>query len=175
MEEKVSAFLEYLLIPLPMPMFMAYLLHTCGEGWKKSSIFRDVIVSWGFSLLLLLAAQFTDALYYVTPENQFYRGSWHPLLMAAMVLPMLINIIGVHQRRSQLSPQYYAAFLIYLLPLSATLIVHTFWYFPELVFIGIASSLRFPCSASSFSTKSSSICASSGKSPINAPVSWCCK
>ena len=140
MEEKVCAFWEYLLIPLPMPMFTAYLLHTCGEGWQKSGLFRAVIVSLGFFLLLLVAAQFTEALYYVTPENQFYRGPWHPLLMAAMVLPMLINIIGVLRRRSQLSSQYYSAFLIYLLSLSATHIIHTFWYAPELVFTGIVLS-----------------------------------
>lgn len=48
-----------------------------------------------------LAEQVYDALYYVTPDNQFYREPWHPLLMAAMVLPMLINIIGVLKRRSQ--------------------------------------------------------------------------
>ena len=139
-EEKVSVFFEYLLIPLPMPMFTAYLLHACGERRQKSSIFRAVIASWAFFFLLLLAAQFTDALYYVTPDNQFYRGPWHPLLMAAMVLPMLINIIGVLRRRSQLSSQYHAAFLIYLLSLSATHIVHTFCYFPELVFTGLVLS-----------------------------------
>jgi len=140
MEEKVCAFLEYLLIPLPMPMFTAYLLHTCGEGWQKSRLFRAVIVSWGFFFFLLLTAQFTEALYYVTPENQFYRGPWHPLLMAAMVLPMLLNILGVLRRRRQLSSQYHAAFLIYLLSLSATHIVHTFCYFPELVFTGLVLS-----------------------------------
>ena len=140
MEEKVCAFLEYLLIPLPMPMFTAYLLHACGERWQKSSLFRAVIVSWAFFFLLLLAAQFTDTLYYVTPDNQFYRGPWHPLLMAAMVLPMLLNILGVLRRRSQLSSQYHAAFLIYLLSLSATHIVHTFCYFPELVFTGLVLS-----------------------------------
>jgi hypothetical protein len=121
-------------------MFTAYLLHVCGEVWHKSSIFRAVIAVCGFFFLLLLSAQFTEAIYYVTPENHFCRGPWHPLLMAAMVLPMLINSIGVLRRRSQLSPQYHAAFLIYLLSLSAAHIIHSFWYCPELVFTGLVLS-----------------------------------
>ena len=33
--EEIVCYLEYLLLSIPMPMFTAYLLHTCGEDWRK--------------------------------------------------------------------------------------------------------------------------------------------
>ena len=138
--ERISIYLEYLLIPLPMPVFTAYLLHSCGESWQKSGLFRAVAAAFCFFFLLLGAAQFTDSLYCVTEDNEFCRGPWHPLLMAAKVAPMLINISGVMRRRRKLQPQYFAAFLIYLLPLTASLIIHTFFYSPETVFAGVVLS-----------------------------------
>ena len=138
--ERIVIYFEYLFLSLPMPVFTAYLLHTCGENWRKSDMFRAVIAIWCFFFLLLGAAQCTTFLYYVTADNQFCRGPWHPMLMALIVVPMLINTIGVMRRRAKLQPKYFAAFLIYLLPLSASLIVHTFIYFPELIFIGVVLS-----------------------------------
>ena len=138
--ERISVFFEYLLLPLPMPMFTAYLLHTCGEGWRRSGLFRAVLLACGVFFLLLLSAQFTTFLYYVTPDNQFCRGPWHPLLMAFMVMPMLLNLLGVVQLRGKLPPKYHAAFLVYLLPLAAALIIHTFFYVPEFIFTGMVLS-----------------------------------
>ena len=34
--ERIAVFFEYLFLSLPMPMFTAYLLHTCGERWRSS-------------------------------------------------------------------------------------------------------------------------------------------
>lgn len=138
--EKIAVYFEYLLIPLPMPVFTAYLLHSCGESWKASGIFRAMSAAFCSFFLLLAAAQGTTFLYYITEGNEFCRGPWHPLLMAAMVMPMLLNISGVIRLRRRLQPQYFAAFLVYLLPLAASLIIHTFFYSPELVFAGIVLS-----------------------------------
>lgn len=51
--ERIVAYLEYLLISLPMPMFTTYLLHTCGENRRKSLLFRTVIVLWVIYFILL--------------------------------------------------------------------------------------------------------------------------
>ena len=50
--EKVAVYFEYLLISIPMPMFTAYLLHTCGENWRKSKIFRLVMILWEIYFIL---------------------------------------------------------------------------------------------------------------------------
>ena len=138
--EKIAIYFEYLLLTLPMPMFTAYLSHTCGEKIESSTIFRAALVLWIFFFTLLVIAQFTTFFYYVTPDNQFIRGEWHPLLMAPMFIFPLLNLIGVIRRRKKLPPKYFVAFLIYLLPLITAFLVHSFFFVPMLVFIGVVLS-----------------------------------
>ena len=138
--ERIVVYSEYLFLSLLMPMFTMYLLHICGEKWQRSAIFRAAVVIWIFFFLLLGVAQFTTFLYYVTPDNEFIRGSWHPLLMAPMIILMLLNLTGVCRWRNKLPPKYYIAFLIHLLPLTVSFIVHTFFFVPLFVFIGVAFS-----------------------------------
>ena len=141
--ERIATYFEYLLLSLPMPMFTAYLLRTCddqegpGSDWQGSGLFRAVLSIWSIYFILLGIAQFTTFLYYVTPDNQFVRGPWHPLLMAPLTMLMLLNLIGVIRRRKKMTPIYYAAFLVHLLPLMAAWIIHTFFFVPILPFIGV--------------------------------------
>ena len=127
--ERIAVYFEFLFLSLPMPMFTAYLLRTCGERWQGSKLFRAAVVLWAIFFILLGIAQFTTFLYYVTPDNQFFRGPWHPLLMAPMIMIMLLNLNGVIRRRGKLPFKYYAAFLIHLLPLTATLFAYSFFSF----------------------------------------------
>ena len=123
--EKIAAYFEYLLLSIPMPMFTAYLLHTCGEDWRKSSFFRIVIALWIIYFILLKIAQFTTFFYYVTLDNQYIRSSWHSLLVAPMFTVMILNLVGVIHRRDKLSSKYFVAFLIHLIPLQVALLINT--------------------------------------------------
>ena len=138
--EKVATYFEYFLLALPMPIFTAYLLQVCGENLKSNAIFRAALVIFIFFFILLGITQFTTFFYYVTPENQFIRGEWHTILMAPMVILPFLNLIGVIRRKNNLPPKYYVAFLIYLLPLTITFLVHSFFFVPMLVFIGVVIS-----------------------------------
>jgi len=135
--EKIAVYFEFLFLSLPMPMFTAYMLHTCGERWQESRLFRAAIVLWGIYFILLGIAQCTTFLYYVTPDNQFGRGPWHSLLMAPMIMIMLLNLSAVIRRRSILPSKYYTAFLIHLLPLTATLFAYSFFSFSPSVELGL--------------------------------------
>ena len=124
LSEKIAAYFEYLLISIPMPMFTAYLLRTCGEDWLKNKIFRAVIILWGIYFILLAIAQFTTIFYYITPDNQFIEGSWHFFMVAPMFAVMIINLFGVIRRRNKLSTKYFVAFMIHLLPLQISLFIN---------------------------------------------------
>ena len=124
LEEKVTVYFEYLLFSIPMPMFTAYLLHTCGENWRKSKIFRAVVILWGIYFILLAIAQFTTIFYHFTPDNQYIRDSWHLLLIAPAFAVMIFNLAAVIRRRNKLSRKYFVAFLIHLLPLQIALFIH---------------------------------------------------
>lgn len=124
LEEKISVYFEYLLLSIPMPMFTAYLLRTCGEDWRKSFLFRTVIVIWIIFFILLAIAQFTTFFYYVTPDNQYIRGSWHTLMTAPVFAVAFINLASVIHRRDKLPQKYFIAFLIHLLPLTVALLIN---------------------------------------------------
>lgn len=123
MEERIIACSEYLLLSIPMPMFTAYLLRTCGEDWQKSPLFRTVATLWGIYFILLAIAQFTTFFYYITPNNQFVHGSWHFLMVAPIFAVMFLNSASVIQRRDKLPKKYYVAFLIHLIPLQVSLFI----------------------------------------------------
>ncbi|MBQ9564840.1 MAG: histidine kinase [Synergistaceae bacterium] len=138
--QRISIYFEYLLITLPMPLFTVYLLGCCGENWRKSALWRAVLALWLVFFILLGVAQFTTFLYHVAPENEFCRGPWHPLLMAFAAASMILNLAGVIRRRNRLPGKYYAAFLVYLFPLTVSWLVHTVVFVPQLVFIGVVFS-----------------------------------
>ena len=124
--EEIVCYLEYLLLSIPMPMFTAYLLHTCGEDWRKSSLFRTVIALWGIYFILLTTAPFTTIFYYVTPNNQWIQGSWHTLMVAPMFVVIFLNTASVIRRRDKLPKKYYVAFLIHLIPLQVVVFINCF-------------------------------------------------
>ena len=159
--ERIASYLEYLLLSIPIPMFTAYLLHTCdgygrpgagagagcadlataAEDWRKSPLIRAAAALWGIYFLLLGIAQCTTFLYYFTADNLYIRGPWHPLLMFPVIAMMFLNLVAVIQRRNKLPGKYYSAFLIHLLPLTIALLVHTVIYSSVLVILCICVSM----------------------------------
>lgn len=138
--QRIAVYLEYLLVSLLMPVFTLFLLHTCGESRRDSLLWRAVLSLWIIFFVMLGVAQFTTFFYYVTPENEFCRGSWHSLMMTAALAPMILNLAGVFRRREKLSGKYYAAFLTYLIPLTVSWLVHTVIFVPGFVFVGVSCS-----------------------------------
>ncbi len=126
----------FLLTPIFMPTI--FLLHSCGESLKSSLLFRIVAAMLFIFIVIMLVVQFTEVFYYVTPDNQFIRGPLWALWLAPMVVIMGLNIEGVIKRRNKLSKKYYIALLIYLLPMTAVIIVHMFLPVELYVVFGMA-------------------------------------
>lgn len=123
---RVAYILDSIFVSVPIPILTVYLLHCCAEGFLVSPIFRLSMCLWAVFLVLLGIAQFQPALYSIAPNNQFVRGSWFPLMLLPLIVIMLINTVGTIRRRNTLSKRYFLAFLIYLLPLTAAIIIHEF-------------------------------------------------
>ena len=122
--EKITVYFQYLLISILMPMFTVYLLRTCGENWRKSSLFRAVIILWGIYFILLAIAQCTTFFYYITSDNQYIRGSWYSIMVAPIFAVMFINLFTVIRRRNKLPAKYFIGFMIHLIPLTVTLFIN---------------------------------------------------
>lgn len=136
----IAYFLMSVLSVIPLPMMTLFLLHFSGENWKRSPLFYTVLALGGLYLLLLIIAQSTSFFYYVSPDNQFYFGSWYPLMIGLILAMELLNITGLFRRRHKLKRRYFFAILISLMPLTVALIVHLFVNAFPFIDIGIAIS-----------------------------------
>lgn len=115
--ERIVSFVETFLPSVLMPLLAAYILHCCGENWRSSALFHTEFVFLSVLFILLCIAQFTEGIYYFTPDNQFIRGLWYPVLIVPMIALIVVNLAGVIRRRQKLTKKYFVAFLAYLLPL----------------------------------------------------------
>ena len=129
---------EGLLLSTPIYMPTLFLLHFSGEDLRESLLFRIVTALLGVHVIMMLTTLFTDVVYCVTPDNRFIRGPLWALWMIPLVLIMIINIAGVIKRRKKLSKRFFIALIVYLLPMTAAIIVHMFISVEVFVIFGMA-------------------------------------
>ena len=122
----VSNFGMSLCSVISLPMMTLFLLHCSGESWQKSLLFHMVLAQFVIFFILLIIAQFTSAIYYVTPDNIFHLGSWYPIIIVPTFVIELLNLAGLVKRRDMLTKKQFVAILISLLPLTVALAVHLF-------------------------------------------------
>ena len=125
-EKRILIIIEFLLFSMLVPMPMPFLLHSCGEFKRDSIPLRAVIMLWILFCLMLFTGQFTDAFYYTTPDNEYIRGPWFPLLITPLTTIVIFNIVCLIKRRDKLSKKYFTALLIYLLPTAIFIVVYMF-------------------------------------------------
>ena len=117
-----------LFLSLLMSMPIAYLLHCCGENLRSSKLFHIVLGLWAIFATMQTTILFSDVFYHVAPENEnlYLRGPWFPLMMLPLTVIILISLACTIQRRNRLSRKVYLSFLITLLPMTITILVHMF-------------------------------------------------
>lgn len=125
---KISLFLESLASSVLMPVLTVYLLHLCGESWRKSRLFRVILGMWLVYAALLIYTQFSETIYYYDPEGIYHRGPLYPLLLVPPVLIMAVNLAGLWRRRVWLNQKQYTALLIYLLLPAVGMVMQIFFY-----------------------------------------------
>jgi len=123
---EVLGFFESLFLSIPVPMLTAYLVHCSAESVWTNRLFRLVLLLWSVFLLLLISTLFTNYVYFSTPDMQFHRGPWFPLMMLPLIVIMFLNLYVTVRARMTLSRKYYLGFLISILPLTVTMTVHAF-------------------------------------------------
>ena len=134
----IIGYFETLFASVLIPMITVYLLHSCGEKWTNSTLFRAVAVMWAVSFVLLNMSVFTDWFYHITPENQFVRGPLYPLMVAALVSIMALTLAGVFRRRNRMPRRYFYAFLVGLFPITLAMLIHFFVTVFSLLGFGVA-------------------------------------
>ena len=135
--ERVVSYVESLLPIILMLMLAIYLLHYCGEDYRKSALFRAVLVLSVVYFIALTVAQFTPLFFYYTPENLLCLGPLYAPTIGLLAAALILILTGAIRRRNKLSRRLYRAFLIFLTPLTVALIVHMFVPVFMLVALGV--------------------------------------
>ena len=136
--ERVIYIFESLFMSVLIFMPTIFLLHSSHEDLKRSALFSAMIALLGVYFAFLIIAQFTDIFYYVTPDNRFFYGPLYKLSLVPLVLIMLLNIAGVITRRKKLFKKHFAALIIYLIPMTAAVIIHMFISVELFIIFGMA-------------------------------------
>ena len=123
---KVLIFFEYFFISLIPVLLSVFLLKYCGVKLKKSTMFCIVLVIWSVFLILLICAQFTDKIYYISSDLEFHNGILMPLLLLPILVIMLINLIILIINRYVYTKRIFIAFLILIVSTAIGTIIHAF-------------------------------------------------
>ena len=123
---KVLIFFEYFFISLIPVLLSVFLLKYCGVKLKKSTMFCIVLVIWSAFLILLICAQFTDKIYYISSDLEFHKGILLSLLSLPILVIMLINLIILIINRYVYSKRIFIAFLILIVSTAIGTIIHAF-------------------------------------------------
>lgn len=126
---KTSVFLELLFSAAIMPAFTAYLLRCAGEDWHKSPLMGWALVIFAGYVAVLVAAQFTDAVYYFSLEQRcVLPGPYFAALAAPPLLLMVLNLVALTRRWPRLTHRQRLAFAICnALPLASELLQAVFF------------------------------------------------
>ena len=141
---KASLFLESFASSVLLVMLTAYLLRCCGQVPTKRPLMYVVTVLWLAYVALLVYTQFTETIYYFTPQNDYHRGPYYPVLLVPPVLIILTDLIALLFKKKKLSKRQFSAFFAYLLiPMAAMLLQSLFYGLYLIVFASAVSALFF--------------------------------
>ncbi len=122
----IAYFIQSLFSALPFPMLAIYLLHSCGESWRRNILANIAFALMAVYVILLIAAQFTDAFWVIEPNNQLTIGPAYNALIAPLLAMQLVVLAGVVRRRGKLSRQRFRAFMLFLIPATIAVVIHMF-------------------------------------------------
>lgn len=124
--EKTVVYFEFFFLTIIIILPSIFLSHYAGEEIKNGLLVKLSVVFAITHILILTIGQFTDVIYYVTPDNEFIRGPLFPILMFPLLTILILDIIGVFVLRKRIAKGYFVAFLIYLPPLAIITLLHMF-------------------------------------------------
>ena len=133
----IAYYVQSLCGSIAFPMLAVYLLHCCGENWRRSTLFYAMLTLWIVFFILLAIAQFTTIFCYIGPDGGLVLGPAYNLLIAPLLVMLLIDLAGVIARRDKLPRRRYRAFMVCLVPVTVAMIVHVF-VFPVFTLIDIS-------------------------------------
>ena len=121
------AFLECMILSLPLLMMSVYLLHICGKDLRSNWLWRTVLGMWAVFLILLFAISFNAYSTFTAADSQYYRVPLYTFMLLALVAILALDFAGMIRYRKRLTHKEFLGFSIALLPMMAALIIQIFF------------------------------------------------
>ncbi len=121
------AFLESMILSLPLLMMTVYLLHICGKDLRSNWLWRTVLGMWAVFLILLFAISFNAYSTFNAADSQYYRVPLYTFMLLALVAILALDFAGMIRYRKRLTHKEFLGFSIALLPMMAALIIQIFF------------------------------------------------
>lgn len=125
--QRVVYFLEALSMSTLILIPTVFLLHNVGESIMNSPLFKAAAALLGIYYVMLIATQFTNVFYYVTPDNQYVRYPMFAVMVSPLAAIMILNVVCTIRKRRKLSKRYFWGLMVYLMPMTAAVIFHMFY------------------------------------------------
>lgn len=110
---QAGVFFELLLSVAIVPTFTAYLLRCTGENLRTSPLFRTAIALYVIYVVVIVVAQFSDAVYYLSVKEQcVLPGPFYPALIIPPIALMVLNLVALARRWSVLTHRLRIAFAV---------------------------------------------------------------
>jgi len=122
----MAYFIQSLCGSVAFPMLAVYLLHCCGEDWRRGTLTRIVFALWAVFIAMLVAAQFSNAFWEFGADGQVTFGPAYNLLVAPFLAMQLVTLVGAVRRRAKLPRWRYRAILVCLVPVTIAVVIHMF-------------------------------------------------
>ena len=136
---KAAVFFESLFSSVLMPLLTVCILHICSQPIRSRFHFFNIGL-WVLYFILLVYTQFTETIYYITPDNVYRRGPLYPLLLFPPILLMVSNLVGVYVRRNNMSRQYLHSLVLYIIIPMVSMVIQIFSYGLLLIVLGTSIS-----------------------------------
>ncbi len=140
---KAAIFFESFFSSLCMPFLTMYILTCAGKKILTDLYMILTAAMWLIYFFILCCTQFTDKIYYFTPDNVYHRGPLYPLLLTPPLILMLINLLCLFRNRDRLSKRQFQTFLIYIIIPIICMVIQMLWYGLLMVVLGSAVAAAF--------------------------------
>ena len=90
---RIAVYCESLFSSVLPPLMTWLIIYSAGKSGIRKNDFWFIISCWIIYFVMLTSTWFSDAFYYITPDNVYYRGNYYPFLVSMPFVVLLYNII----------------------------------------------------------------------------------
>lgn len=133
---KLCLFFESFFSSILLPIITIYIIFSSGKRRGKKTFIALSVFCWVIYVITLVITQFTQYIYYFTPDNEYHRGDYYFILLLPLIILNIINIIALLVNFKFLSKRLKRAFIYYIFIPLICMVVQIFIYGLLLTVIG---------------------------------------